>query len=320
MPKFADRSSGLRTPAEGAEHGPSVRASGGRGVTGRGAAVTGAMRAPRSGAARSQLTSQNVEARVNGTMAFLKDPCKAIAAAQLSVARSALANQEMALKAGNRFSFIGGTVGGGPHSFSDPTLPDRGSLTLATLTETLAVGVGLMRRLYRSDDERGAPQEVVQVTKAFEECLDLARYMPRPCYSEEPLNPEDDREVFHSFLERVVGHVRRLSERPGDVAVLPCGWLRSRSSNDGSGRADEGHCVLLVLARSKEKEEFMLGIANAGEGLQYHPVRPSGAPPAPEMPVRKTFLVLSGIPVGRLRSSGFWYLVYRQIWYPDQSN
>ena len=66
--------------------------------------------------------------------------------------------------------------------------------------------------------------------------------------------------------------------------------------------------------------QILLPSLGQGEGLQYHPASLSRLPPNPEMPLRQSPLVLVGISVDRARSSGFWYLLYRQILYPDPAN
>ena len=78
--------------------------------------------------------------------------------------------------------------------------------------------------------------------------------------------------------------------------------------------------MLLVLFRSVEAEEFILGVVNTGEGLQYHPASLSRAQPNPEMPLRQSPLVLTSIPIDRVCSSALWYLLYRQILHPDPEN
>ena len=175
------------------------------------------------------------------------------------------------------------------------------------------------------------------------------------------------------------------------------GWLRKRSSEEAVD--DVGHCILLVLHRCRDREEFLMGVVNTGtvwvsccpiatagrtwnhpmpqppskllrserdcwilsfrvwdglldcavfeqrtkrwgflwlillydttgtmdlfwtgEGLQYHPASLSRVPPNPEMPLRQSPLVLTGVNLDRARSSGFWYLLFRQIVYPDPAN
>ncbi|CAE7412204.1 unnamed protein product, partial [Symbiodinium necroappetens] len=60
-------------------------------------------------------------------------------------------------------------------------------------------------------------------------------------------------------------------------------------------------------------------VVNTGDGLQYHPVVASGQAPHPSMPLRDS-LVLSGCSRAGLCSSAFWYLIYRQLLFPCDSN
>ena len=153
---------------------------------------------------------------------------------------------------------------------------------------------------------------------------------------------------FFQCLETLLAELRSAATRPGSVVIIPgapapawlwlsalssfcaClsfrlplyslergGWLRRRAT---AGYSDLGHAVLLVLFRSFEAEEFILGVVNTGEGLQYHPASLSRAQPNPEMPLRQSPLVLTSIPTERVCSSALWYLLYRQILHPDPEN
>merc|ERR1712054_88109 len=57
-----------------------------------------------------------------------------------------------------------------------------------------------------------------------------------------------------------------------------------------------------------------------GSGLQYHPYSMTDRPPNPNVPMRQPYLLLTNIPYGRICSSGFWYLMCRQIMYPNKKN
>ncbi|CAE8618416.1 unnamed protein product, partial [Polarella glacialis] len=81
--------------------------------------------------------------------------------------------------------------------------------------------------------------------------------------------------------------------------------------------------VLLAVVRGSgaaASGKYSLAVVNTGEGLQYHPVAANAEPPSPSLPLRQTALVVSAIPVERLQSSGFWYLVYRQLLCPAEAN
>eukprot|EP00439_Symbiodinium_sp_Y106_P063482 s1679_g9.t2 len=192
--------------------------------------------------------------------------------------------------------------------------------SLDVLAEALQVACGLLGRA----TQRSPPPEVVEVQNVLKRCLDLTKDMPRPLLREEALAAEHDKVTafdarFHAFIVEVVQWVKQVPE--GGMALLPAGWLCNSVSKEEEDADDSGHCVLLVLVRgTKDSSETCdLAVVNTGDGLQYHPVVASGQAPHPSMPLRDS-LVLSGCSRAGLCSSGFWYLIYRQLLFPCDSN
>eukprot|EP00435_Cladocopium_sp_Y103_P065254 s21_g27.t1 len=121
------------------------------------------------------------------------------------------------------------------------------------------------------------------------------------------------------LLPLLEGLVARLQALPaGGVAWVPVGWLR-RFGLEEEGE-DGGHLLLIVLVRHLTDEDFTVAVVNAGEGLQYHPLRPCGKAPRPEMPERQCPLILCDVPWRRVTCGTFWYLLFRQLMRPSESN
>eukprot|EP00435_Cladocopium_sp_Y103_P037714 s365_g10.t1 len=259
---------------------------------------------------RPKLASADVDSRVVGLQAFLENPRHALESAAKTTERRK-----------SRLSVIGralrGTRNGGRRNERREVSP-----SLAAMTESLALVSGLLKRIAAagipgSGSITSTVYAMGEVAEALENALGLLEELPSP--GEAGRVGEAERDEFYGFLEKLLLKIRDASEKPGKVLIIPCGWLRRPCSSDGRGD-DKGHCVLLVLHRCRDREEFLMGIVNTGEGLQYHPASLSRLPPNPELPLRQSPLVLTGVNVDRIRSSGFWYLLYRQILYPDPAN
>ncbi|CAE7596922.1 unnamed protein product [Symbiodinium natans] len=202
-----------------------------------------------------------------------------------------------------------------------PDAPSVSAPSLDSLAEALQVAHGLLGR----SAQHAAPREVTEVNEVLKRCLNLTKDMPRPLLREDAVAAEHGKVTafearFHAFVVEVVQLVKQVPE--GGMALLPAGWLRSTVSKDEADVADDsGHCLLLVVVRGKKdsSETCHLAVVNTGEGLQYHPVVASGQAPHPSLPLRDT-LVLSGCSRAGLCSSGFWYLIYRQLLFPCDSN
>ncbi|CAE7259970.1 unnamed protein product [Symbiodinium microadriaticum] len=194
-------------------------------------------------------------------------------------------------------------------------LPSREcSPSLAALAESLALAAGLLKRAATAAWKTTPPPELSKISNCLDFARSLLQDLPQPSAEASEAETRDD---FFQCLETLLAELRSAAARPGSVVIIPGGWLRRRAT---AGCSDLGHAVLLVLFRSVEAEEFILGVVNTGEGLQYHPASLSRAQPNPEMPLRQSPLVLTSIPIDRVCSSALWYLLYRQILHPDPEN
>ena len=285
---------------------------------------------------RPKLASTDVDARVVGLSAFLENPARALQSAMPSKAPS---------RRSARLSVIGRALG-------NNSLPPREcSPSLAALAESLALAAGLLKRAATAPWKVQPPSQLSKVADCLDFSSTLLRELPHPCAEPGTFSEAETRDEFYNFLETLLCKLRDVAENPGSLVILPCappasarspvhpcflgiaytyrdtnliclgGWLRRRVSA-ASLSDDLGHCVLLVLSRSSDlsKEEFILGVVNSGEGLQYHPASLSRSQPNPEMPLRQSPLILTGIPMERVCSSALWYLLYRQILHPDPEN
>ncbi|CAL1170137.1 unnamed protein product [Cladocopium goreaui] len=289
---------------------------------------------------RPKLASADVDSRVVGLQAFLENPRHALESAaktterrksRLSVIGRALRGrhgrrevspsvaamtESLALVSGllkRAAGTGGGSVSSTVYAMGEAKVGMVGgvekwrSLTSASETPVSCFEIGCLEGHYYMCSHG-------QVAEALENALGLLEELPS---GEAGRVGEAERDEFYGFLEKLLLKIRDASEKPGKVLIIPCGWLRRPCSSGGD---DLGHCVLLVLQRCRDREEFLMGIVNTGEGLQYHPASLSRLPPNPELPLRQSPLVLTGVNVDRIRSSGFWYLLYRQILYPDPAN
>ncbi|CAJ1380920.1 unnamed protein product [Effrenium voratum] len=245
---------------------------------------------------RPKLASADVDARVFGLQAFLENPVKTLKTLSLSKARK------------SRFSVIGRALGARSSRHCAPSV--------AALTESVALIAGLLKRRRNGKHTETEPTEPTKPTEPAELAV-VAEALSSALQLLQEL-PEDEDEFFH-FLEKLLAKVRWAALHPGSVLLIPCGWLRRRSSA-ASPQDDLGHCVLLVLHRCKDEEEFLMGVINTGEGLQYHPASLSRVQPNPEMVLRQSPLILNKIPLERACSSAVWYLLFRQIMHPDPDN
>jgi len=281
-------------------------------------------------------TTAKVEEQMAALLALLKDP-KQVAkqrATQPVAGLAAWAGSAFAAfgAAGNALQNVVGTLTGDKPSDEElascpaevmPAGEFGNSPTFSTATETLALGVGLLRQIASGIPVEDAMNPIRLATCAFEEGLRFARALPRP------LATEDGKAVqctpalqssFSFFLRLISKKIKDLS--PGGVLVLPGGWLkRSVSTNDVAAADDGGHCIFLVVSRNlTEADKFALSIVNTGEGIEYHPADIVGSAPHPSLATRQNALVFCDIPACRITSSSFWYLLYRQILYPSDQN
>ena len=109
---------------------------------------------------------------------------------------------------------------------------------------------------------------------------------------------------FIEFLNYLVMKVTTL--RPGDILMLPGGWRTSDK---------EGHALMYVLLR--ESSSFTFAVSNTGDGLDYHPARSEVNPPKLK---RALSIVCDKIPVQRLSDSSFWFMLFRPMVYPHETN
>eukprot|EP00930_Biecheleria_cincta_P042954 TRINITY_DN29551_c0_g1_i1.p1 TRINITY_DN29551_c0_g1~~TRINITY_DN29551_c0_g1_i1.p1 ORF type:complete len:4122 (-),score=701.34 TRINITY_DN29551_c0_g1_i1:256-12621(-) len=182
--------------------------------------------------------------------------------------------------------------------------------TLAMLEETLAIGATLLGRWAHE-----APSgKVPLVARAVQECYQWMQHLSK--LSSAGGDQKQRQQKLLEFLSQLTARIKELPA--GGLIMVPAGWLR-RQSTEGEGD-DGGHFVLLILVRHLSDEDFTVAVVNSGEGLQYHPVKPSGAIPRPELPARQCPMVLVNVPRARITCGTFWYLLCRQIAHPSTSN
>eukprot|EP00929_Paragymnodinium_shiwhaense_P090478 TRINITY_DN50674_c0_g1_i1.p1 TRINITY_DN50674_c0_g1~~TRINITY_DN50674_c0_g1_i1.p1 ORF type:complete len:4578 (+),score=1022.66 TRINITY_DN50674_c0_g1_i1:184-13917(+) len=200
---------------------------------------------------------------------------------------------------------------------------------LRALGDSIVWSLDFIRGIDASYSPAGLSAGLKEVDAALSACLDLLRILPSSGTDKATEIPRSEvRGQLFQFLQEVLQRIRRLA--PGGFLILPGGWLRSASEP-----SERGHALLLVLVRLPLKtqsgkstdskraslsSEFLLGVVNTGEGLEYHPVSASNLAPHPGRPLRQTPLLLSGLSARRVCTTGFWYLLYRQIVYPSRGN
>jgi hypothetical protein len=231
-------------------------------------------------------------------LSFMQDPAKAVADGAM-----------------RQLAFLGAAAGLCGGASTDES---KNSPTLSKLTDTLSVASGLMNR-WQAEDSGQSP--VRMVAEAIAVAQQLARMIPRPPLKEHS-SSSDSTAVstkFHEFLSFLVERVKKV--KPGGFLIVPAAWLRSHVSAERPDENDDGGwAVMLLLVRDKSKDEWSVAIMNTGEGAQYHPVGAWGSAPSPNIPARQNPFVVCDVPLKKLYSSAFWYLLFRQCACPAASN
>ena len=116
---------------------------------------------------------------------------------------------------------------------------------------------------------------------------------------------------FHRFLQDLVSELLRMDR--GSSRVFPGGWCLPPKS-EGSPPV---HVALLFIIHLHHDDTYSLAVCNSGKGSQYHVCQPAEASGELEKTLSYS---LYDIPKHRVIDSSVWFLIFRQMAYPDKNN
>jgi hypothetical protein len=129
-------------------------------------------------------------------------------------------------------------------------------------------------------------------------------------FSENLFGTEDPTR-FHRFLQDLVTEVLRMER--GSSRVIPGGWC-TPPKKEGSPPV---HVALLFVIHLHYDDTYSLAVCNSGKGSEYHVCRPAEA--SGELDKTLSYS-LYDIPKTRVIDSSIWFLIFRQMVYPDKNN
>lgn len=191
--------------------------------------------------------------------------------------------------------------------------------TISALKQTIEHFVELLVRWATREQDAFLKSRLEKTAAAFKAALELVRDLEVMSTGG---NASFVTTKFVKFLGGIVESMQKLP--PGGLAVFPCGWIlppKSETSKELSDR-DRGHAFFIIVVRSEieTRSDCTFAVVNAGEGLQYHPVQVANDAPNPGEQKRQVPFLCPDVPLEKLKSSSFWWLLYRQMVYPKTTH
>ena len=116
---------------------------------------------------------------------------------------------------------------------------------------------------------------------------------------------------FHSFLQEFITEVLHMER--GSSRVFPGGWC-TPPKKEG---APPPHVALLFVIHLHYDDTYSLAICNSGKGSEYHVCKAAEA--SGELDKTLSYSLYE-IPKNRVVDSSIWFLIFRQMVYPEKSN
>ncbi|KAH9262352.1 hypothetical protein BASA82_000599, partial [Batrachochytrium salamandrivorans] len=147
-----------------------------------------------------------------------------------------------------------------------------------------------------------------EIQKAVAESLQLGARLPIGKIDEEN-DAARKQKIASKFLEFLAVLQNKVSNmRVGDMLWLPGGW---RTTDDGDGGA-------LLYALYRKQDEFTFCVSNTNSsGFDYHPALSEVNPPKLK---RAMSICFEHVPLQRLMDSSFWFMLFRPMVFPHETN
>jgi len=176
---------------------------------------------------------------------------------------------------------------------------------LAQSLQVVQEGLNRLLRDRSLDSSPDSLRAVVGLQRAMVESLQLGARLPIGKMDDDDDNADQKLAAkYLDFLNVLVMKVNSI--RPGELLMCPGGWRTSEK---------EGHAVVYLVYRAHST--YTLAVCNTGSGQEYHPAKSELAPPKLK---RALTMVFEHIPLTRLADSSFWFMLFRPMVYPEETN